>query len=121
MAGSPRFSVFRPRIEPLPSKGPDGNKLRLLSLSDGDAGEARKANLKLAWFFDVVALLLVPADHLGRVEYRTDANLGPHSTALGSLTVSPKRRRERTTFLAACPNRPTQMLSSRAATRAQGD
>jgi hypothetical protein len=39
----------------------------------------------------VVALLSVLADQLGRARDRKDANLGPHSTALVSLTVSPKK------------------------------
>jgi hypothetical protein len=77
--------VFRPRVEPLASKDPDGKKLRLLSLSDGDAGEERKANLKLAWFFDVVALLFVPADHLGRVKDRVPQETKRKNNFLGRL------------------------------------
>lgn len=59
---------------------------------DGDDAEERPANIKLAGFFAVVALLSVLAEHLGRVEDRTDANLSPDSTTLVSLTLSPLER-----------------------------
>ena len=92
MSGRPRFSVFRPWVEPSPSKKTNGDRLRLFSPPDGDAPEERKANIKLAGFFAVVALLFVLANHLGRVKDRTDANLGLDSTALVSLTLSPPER-----------------------------
>jgi hypothetical protein len=92
MSGRPKFSVFRPWVEPSPSKKTNGDRLRLFSPPEGDAPEERKANSKLAWFFAVVALLFVLADHLGRVKDRTDANLGLDSTTLVSLTSFPPER-----------------------------
>jgi hypothetical protein len=92
MSGRHKFSVFRPWVQPSLSKKKNGDKLRLLTPSDGDVGKERKANIKLAWFFALVALLFVLANHLGRMQERTDANLGPDSTALVSLTLSPPQR-----------------------------
>ena len=66
---------------------------------DGDQAEEQQLNIKLAWFFAVVALLFVLAEHLGRTPERTDTNLGPNSTALVSLTVSlPERSGDRAGF-----------------------
>ena len=92
MSGGPKFSLFRPWVRPSPLKKINGDSLGWLPLTDGEANEERNANLKLACFFAVVALLFVLADHLSRVEDRTDANLGPDSTALVSLTLSPRER-----------------------------
>ncbi len=88
MSGRPKFSVFRPWVEPSPSRKTNGDRLRLSTASDGDVREERKANVKLA----VVALLFVPADRLGRVKDRTDASLGRGSPTLMSLTLSPPER-----------------------------
>ena len=99
MSDGPRFSLFRPWVEPSLSKKPNGNRLGSLSPPDGDEAEERQANIKLAGFFAVVALLLVLAGHLGRVEDRTDANLGPDSKTLVSFTLSlPKRSGDRAGF-----------------------
>ena len=92
MSDGPRFSLFRPWVEPSLSKKTNGDRLRLLSPPDGDEAEERQTNIKLAGFFAVVALLSVLAEHLGRVEDRTDANLGPDSTTLVSLTLSPPEK-----------------------------
>src|SRR5260370_32326857 len=92
MSGRPKFSAFRPWVQPSPSKKTNGDKIRLLPPSVGEVGEERKANLKLAWFFAVVALLFVLADHFGRVKDRKDTNLAPDSPALVSLTLSPPER-----------------------------
>ena len=72
MSGRPKFSVFRPWVEPSPSRKTNGDRLRLLTA--------------------VVALLFVPADRLGRVKDRTDASLGRGSPTLMSLTLSPPER-----------------------------
>jgi hypothetical protein len=48
MSGRPKFSVFRPWVEPSPSRKTNGDRLRLLTASDGDVREERKANVKLA-------------------------------------------------------------------------
>jgi hypothetical protein len=92
MSDGPKFSLFRAWAEPSLSKKTNGDKLRLLSPPDGDEAEERQTNIKRAGFFAVVALLSVLADHLGRMEDRTDANLGPDSTTLVSLTLSPPER-----------------------------
>jgi hypothetical protein len=87
MSGRPKFSVFQPWVEPPPSKKTNGDRLRLLSLPDGDAGEERKANRKVAWFFATVAFLFVFADQLGRVRNVPDSNAGPTSAAPVSLSL----------------------------------
>ncbi len=87
MSGRPKFSAFRPWVQPSLSKKTNGDKLRLLTPSVGGVGEERKANIKLAWFFALAALLFVLANHLGRVKDQKDANLGPDSPALVSLTL----------------------------------
>lgn len=92
MRRSPKFSLFRPWVEPSSFSKTNGDKLRFLSPGDGEAGQDRKTNLKLAWFFATVAVLFVLADQLGRVQKQTDANFAPDSTALVSLKVlSPVR------------------------------
>lgn len=92
MRRGPKFSLFQPWVERSSFSKTNGDKLRLLSSGDGDAGQDRKANLKLAWFFATVAVLLVLADQVGRVQKQTDANFAPDSTALVSLKVlSPVR------------------------------
>lgn len=87
MPRDPKFSLFRSRVEQSSFSKADHDKLRLLSPNDGDAGQDRKANLKLAWFFATVAVLFVLTDQLGRVQKQTDANIAPDSTALVSLKV----------------------------------
>jgi hypothetical protein len=83
MSGRPKFSAFRPWVQPSLSKKTNGDKLRL--------GQERKVNIKLAWFFALVALLFVLVNHLG-VTDRRNTNLGPDSLALVSLTLSPQER-----------------------------
>ncbi len=90
MSGRPKFSAFRPWAQPSLSKKTNGDNLRPRSLLIDE--EERQANLKLAVFFAVVALLFALAEHLGRVQERKDANLGAASTALVSLTLSPPQR-----------------------------
>ena len=87
MLRGPKFSLFRPWIQPSSFSKTNGDKLGLLSPVDGDAGQDRKANLKLAWFFGTVAVLFVLADQLGRVQKQTDANFALDSTALVTLKV----------------------------------
>ena len=100
MSGGPKFSLFRLWAEPSPLKRKNGDRLGLVPLTAGDAGDERKANIKLAGFFVVVALLYLLADHFGRVKDRTDANLGQDSTALVSLSLlSPERSANGTEFL----------------------
>jgi hypothetical protein len=88
MSGRPKFSLFRAWVQPPLSKKTDGDRLRLLSSPEVDAAKERATNIKVAWFFGVVALLLVLADYLGRVKNGIDANVGPDSTARVSLTLS---------------------------------
>jgi hypothetical protein len=91
MSGRPKFSVFRAWGQPSPSKRTNGGSLHPHSVLNKDE-EERQVNIKLAVFFSVVALLFVLAEHLGRMPERMDANLGPDSTALVSLTLSPPHR-----------------------------
>ena len=51
MAGGPKFSLFRPWVQPSPLKKTNGDRLGLVPLTAGDAGDERKANIKRAWFF----------------------------------------------------------------------
>ncbi len=90
LSGRPKFSAFRPWVQPSLSKKNNGDSLRPRSLPIDE--EERQANLKLAVFFAVVALLFALAEHLGHVQERKDANLGADSTALVSLTLSPPQR-----------------------------
>jgi hypothetical protein len=83
-----KFSVFLPWVEPSSSSKTNGDKQRLLSPNDGDASEERKANIKRAWFFATVAVLLVLANQLGHVRNASDSNSGPASAASVSLTLS---------------------------------
>ncbi len=87
MSGRPKFSVFRAWVQPPFLKETNGDRLRLLS-PEVDAARERTTNIKVAWFFAVVALLFVLADYLGRVKNGIDANLGPDSTARVSLILS---------------------------------
>jgi len=91
MSGRPKFSAFRAWVQPSPSRKTNGDSLRPHSVPNKDE-EERQVNIKLTVFFSVVALLFVLAEHLGRMQERTDANLGPDSTALVSLTLSPPQR-----------------------------
>ena len=91
MSRTSKFFVFRPWVEPSHSKNTNGDKLRLLSSPEGDAAEQRNANIKLAWFFSVVALFFLVVNHLGCVKNGEDANLGTDSTRV-TLTLSPPVR-----------------------------
>jgi len=91
MSGRPKFSVFRAWVEPSPSKNANGDSLGSHSVPNKDE-EGRRVNIKLAVFFSVVALLFVLVNHLSRVQEQTDAKLGPHSTALVGLTLSPQQK-----------------------------
>jgi len=91
MFGRPKFSVFRAWVPPSPSRKANGDSLHPHSVPNKDE-EERQVNIKLAVFFSVLALLFVLAERLGRMQERTDANLGPDSTALVSVTLSPPQR-----------------------------
>jgi len=88
MFRGPKLSVFLPWVEPSSSSKTNGDKQRLLSPNDGDAGEERKANIKRAWFFATVAVLFVLANQVGHVRTASDSNSGPGSAASVSLTLS---------------------------------
>src|SRR5260370_12655316 len=88
MSRSHKFSVLRPWVEPSSSSKTNGDKQRLLSPNDGDAGEERKDNIKRAWFFATVAVLFVLANQLGHVRNASDSNSGPAPAASVSLTLS---------------------------------
>jgi hypothetical protein len=90
MSGRPRFSLFRPWIGPSPLKKTNGDRLGLLPLTDVDASEERKANVKHAWFFTTVAVLFILANQLGHVKNVSHSNSGPASTENVSLTLSPR-------------------------------
>src|SRR5260370_23325771 len=91
MSRSHKFSVFRAWVRPSPSRKTNGDSLRPHSVPIKDE-EERQANLKLAVFFAVVALLFALVEHLGHVQERKDANLGADSTALVSLTLTHPQR-----------------------------
>ncbi len=91
MSGRPKFSVFRAWEQPSPSKKTNGDRPYSLPKNNNDE-EERQLNIKLAVFFTVVALLFVLAERLGRVQERTGTSVGPDSTALVSLTLSPPQR-----------------------------
>lgn len=84
MSRGPRFSLFRPWIDPSSSDKTNGDGSHSLSLSDEDE---RRRSITLAVFFTVVALLFVLAEYLGRVQKQTAADLAPDSTAFVSLTL----------------------------------
>ncbi len=81
--------------------------------------------MKFAWYFAVVVLLFVLAEHLGRTRERTDTNLGPDSTTLVSLTVSlPERSGNGARFPRAVPPKqqeePFHLLSGRHSNQCTG-
>ncbi len=90
MSGRPKFSLFRPCVEPSSLKKTNGDRLGLVPFTGGDACEERKANIKRAWFFTTVAVLFVLADQLGHVKNGSHSNSGPTSAELVSLTLSPR-------------------------------
>src|SRR5258708_5882779 len=90
MSGRPRFSLFRPWVEPSPLKKTNGDRLGLLPLTDGADREERKANVKHAWFFTTVAVLFILADQVGHVKNVSHSNSGLASAEHVSLALSPK-------------------------------
>jgi len=99
MSRGPKSSLFRPWVEPSSPKKKNGAGRLALPHPNGEASEERTANIKLAWFFALAALLFVLADYLGRVTDRRHTSLGPNSTAFLSLTLSsPKRSGDRAGF-----------------------
>ena len=89
MSDRPRFSLFRPWVEPSPLKKTNGDRLGLPPLLDSDDGEERKANVKHAWFFTTVAVLFILADQLGHLKNVSYSNSGAASAERVSLTLSP--------------------------------
>jgi hypothetical protein len=90
MSGRPRFSLFRPWVEPSPLKKTNGDRRGLLPLADGDDREERKANVKHAWFFTTVAVLFLLADQLGHMKNVSDSNSVLASAEHVSLALSPQ-------------------------------
>ena len=90
MSGRPRFSLFRPWVQPSPLKKTNGDRLGLLPLTDGADREERKANVKHAWFFTTVAVLFILADQVGHVKNVSHSNSGLASAEHVSLVLSPK-------------------------------
>lgn len=90
MSGRPRFSLFRPWVEPSPLKKTNGDRGGLLPLTDGADREERKANVKHAWFFTTVAVLFLLADQLGHVKNVSDSNSVLASAEHVSLALSPQ-------------------------------
>src|SRR5713226_8775001 len=88
MSGGPKFSLFRPWVEPSPVKMTNDERLDLVPLTAGDAGDDRKGDMKRAWFFITVAVLFVLADVLGHVKNGSHSNSGRASAELVSLTLS---------------------------------
>ena len=88
MSGRLKFFHFRPWVEASPLKRTYGGRPGLVPLTDGGAGEERKANIKRAWFFITVAVLFILAEQLGRVKNASHSNSGLASAELVSLTLS---------------------------------
>lgn len=88
MFGRPKISITRLWVEPSIWGKTNGDRPRSLA----HANKERQANIKLATFFAVIALLFVLAEHLGRVEEKTDAKFAPDSAALVSLSLSPPEK-----------------------------
>jgi hypothetical protein len=92
MSRSPKFTVFRTLVDPSALKKTNGDRLALPPLTDGDASEERRANIKCAWFFATVAVLFVLTDLVGRVKNASDSNSGPTPAASVTLTLSQLER-----------------------------
>jgi hypothetical protein len=93
MINRPKFSVFRAWVRRAPEQASNGDKLCLPSQPNW---RERQTEVKVAQFLVLVALLFVLADHLGRIQERTDANIGPDSTSLVNLVLYPPERPEST-------------------------
>jgi hypothetical protein len=90
MSGGPKFSLYRPWVEPSPLEKTNGGRLGLLSLTHSNASEERKANIKRACFFAAVAVFFVLADQLGHVKNGDHSNSDPASAGPASLILSPR-------------------------------
>ena len=93
MIDRPKFSVFRAWVRRAPEQESNGDKLCLPSQPNW---RERQTEVKVAQFLVLVALLFVLADHLGRIQERTDANFGPDSTSLVNLVLYPPETPEST-------------------------
>lgn len=93
MIDEPKFSVFRAWVGRAREQKSNGDKLRLPSQPNR---RGRQTEVKVAQFLVLVALLFVLADHLGRIQERTDATSGPDSTSFVNLVLYPPERSENT-------------------------
>jgi hypothetical protein len=79
----PKFSFFRLSIKPISSRNGNGGKSHSIPFADTVPRQERKANLKRAFFFSGVGILLILANHLSWVKDDSDSN----STALSVARV----------------------------------
>ncbi len=73
MSDEPKFSFFRLSIKLISPRNGNGGKSHLTSPAETAPSEERKANLKRAFFFSGVAILLILANQLGHVKDDSDS------------------------------------------------
>lgn len=88
MFGKPKASVLRHWVGPSARQPINGDRSDDLSPAENE----REANVKLAMFFTIVALLFVLAEHLGRVQEQTDSKFASEPAAFISLSLLPPHR-----------------------------
>ncbi|HEV3483616.1 MAG TPA: hypothetical protein VGR97_14955 [Candidatus Acidoferrales bacterium] len=94
MSDEPRFSFFRLSIKPISSRDRHDSKSHAVSLTAVVSGEERKADIRRAFFFSGVAILLVLANHLGHVKGDFDSNSTADSVARVELALYPQQQFE---------------------------
>src|SRR5229473_6797567 len=94
MSDEPKFSFFRLSIKPISPRNGNGGKSHLISPADTAPSEERKANLKRAFFFSGVAILLILANQLGHVKDDSDSNASAAAVAGVKLVLYLQRHPE---------------------------
>jgi hypothetical protein len=90
----PRFSFFRISIKPVSSRDRNGSGSHSVSSTDAVPGEERKADIRRAFFFSGVAILLVLANHLGHVKGDSDSRSTAAAVARVELVLYPQQQLE---------------------------
>jgi hypothetical protein len=91
MSDEPKFSFFRLSIKPISFRIRNASKSHSISPTDTAPAEERKANLKRAFFFSGVAILLILANQLGHVKDDSDSNSSAASVAGAKLALYPQQ------------------------------
>ena len=94
VSDEPKFPFFRLSIKPISSRDGNGSKSHLTSSTDTVPGEERKANLKRAFVFLGLAILLILANQLGHVKDDSDSNSTAASLARIELALYPQQHPE---------------------------